>query len=93
MCADAAPEGGALLQMQDGSLWSYHCNGQQGFSPLGPALSFPVPCPCMVLTPLTALQQLGEIPCLPCPALPCPALPCPALPWEVLVSTRTSCAA
>lgn len=73
MCAKAATEGGALLQMQDGSLGSYDGNGAEGFRPLGPDLSFPVPCPSMVLIPLAALQQLGRFPALP-GTLPCPAL-------------------
>lgn len=53
-----AAEGGALLQMQDGSLWLFGQAGQ-GLTPCDPQASFPVPCPFMVPTPLVALQQLG----------------------------------
>ncbi len=72
--AEAAAQGGALLQMQDGSMWTYGGDANQPLSPCGAAANFPVPCPYMLPTPLAAMQQLGGP---PCPALPCvtPILP------------------
>ena len=57
--AEAAAQGGALLQMQDGSMWVYSGAVDQGLSPCGAGANFPVPCPYMLPTPLAAMQILG----------------------------------
>ncbi|DBA88250.1 hypothetical protein WJX77_011440 [Trebouxia sp. C0004] len=57
--AEAAAHEGALLQMQDGSMWTYASRDDEGLSPCGPGANFPMPCPFMVPTPLAALQHLG----------------------------------
>ena len=57
--AEAAAQGGALLQMQDGSMWVYSGAIDQGLSACGAGANFPVSCPYMMATPLAAMQHLG----------------------------------
>lgn len=78
--AEAAAHEGALLQMQDGSMWTYASRDHEGLIACGPGANFPVPCPFMVPTPLAALQHLGECPsaltsCLPLLVQLCHTLP------------------
>ena len=63
--AEAAAQG-ALLQMQDGSVWTYSCVDHEGLCPCGPDANFPVPCSFMLPTPVATMQQLGGS----CNALP-----------------------
>lgn len=57
--AEAAAQAGALLQMQDGSMWTYSGADCDGLCPCGPGANFPVPCSYMLPTPAATVQQLG----------------------------------
>lgn len=59
LTAASLPEGGALLQLQDGSIVEViHDVGQRALS-LSPVTGFPEPCPDMCATPAAAHGSLG----------------------------------
>ncbi len=81
--AEAAAHEGALLQMQDGSMWTYASRDHEGLVPCGPGANFPVPCPFMVPTPQAAQDHLGQSCHAVSSCLPLLALLCQIMPWQM----------